>query len=91
MELIERRDTATLMAVISANPNPFTFVYTDSGELMVQFLLENPFFEHQTEKHWIKFVNSVDGAYTHSIESSWGALKRFKWRKSYSKEQCLHL
>jgi ISXO2-like transposase domain len=73
-EVVERRDAATLMEVISRHVAPGSIVHTDlwRGYTDISEVLD---VEHRTVNHSLHFVNPVDGTHTNTIEGTWNGMK----------------
>jgi ISXO2-like transposase domain len=73
-EVVDRRDTQTLMNVISRHVAEGSIVHTDMwrGYAQLEDLLN---VEHRTVNHSEHFVNPEDGTHTNSIEGTWNGIK----------------
>ena len=69
-----RRDAATLTALIKKHVEPGTVIMSDCWRGYTR--LEDEGYEHLTVNHSQHFIDPVSGANTQRIESSWRALKR---------------
>jgi hypothetical protein len=73
-EVVDRRDTQTLIDVISRHMAEGSIVYTDMwrGYAQLEDLLN---IQHRTVNHSQHVVNSEDGTHTNSIEGTWKGIK----------------
>jgi len=71
MEIVDRRDAATLLPIIEAHVLPGTIVHSDQWAAYNQVASLNPVAQHSTVNHSIEFVNSSTGVHTQNIESYW--------------------
>ena len=73
-EAVEKKDTDTLMEVISRHVACGSIVHTDLWKAYSQ--LENQFnVQHRTVNHSKHFVNPMDGTHTNTIEGIWNGIK----------------
>ena len=82
MEMVPRRDAATLLPIIQRHVRPGTTIWSDewAAYRRVQQL---PFVStHATVNHSLEFVNPVTGVHTQHVESYWNQVKtKFKRMK----------
>ena len=82
-EVVERRDAATLVEVISRHVAPGSIVNTDLWRGYTE-LSETLDVEHRTVNHSQHFVNPDDGTHTNTIEGTWNGIKM----KVASRKRC---
>ena len=82
MEMVPRRDAATLLPIIQHHVRPGTIIWSDewAAYRRVQQL---PFVSiHATVNHSLEFVNPVTRVHTQHVESYWNQVKtKFKRMK----------
>jgi transposase-like protein len=79
IELVDRRDAATLLPVIQRNILPGTVIWSD--EWAAYNRLPAAGYPHQTVNHSVRYVDPITGCHTNDIESRWNACKaKFKAR-----------
>jgi transposase-like protein len=73
-EVVEQRDAATLLDVISRHVAAGSIVHTDlwRGYAQLEAQLD---FQHRTVNHSQHFVNPDDGTHTNTIEGTWNGIK----------------
>jgi len=69
-----KRDKDTLLSLIKKNIKPGTEIHTDCWKGYIG--LEAEGYIHKTVNHSEQFVDSVIGAHTQNIESSWRSMRR---------------
>ena len=74
MELVDARDAATLLPIISAHVNPGTIIWSDSWASYNNVNSLPSVHSHDTVNHSIEFVSS-SGVHTNHIESYWNRVK----------------
>ena len=70
--LVEKRDLATLTAVIRRYVAPGAVIYTDEWW---GYRKMSDFFDHRTVNHFLGFVNTENSVHTNTIEGNWFFLK----------------
>ena len=80
-----RRDAATLTALIKKHVEPETVIMSDCWRGYTR--LDDEGYEHLTVNHSQHFIDPVSGANTQRIESSWRALKRRLSRGGIRKDE----
>ena len=76
MELVQRRDAATLLPIIQAHASNGTIIHTDQWSAYSQVSSLPNVGGHQTVNHSITFVDPATGTHTQNIESYWSREKR---------------
>jgi ISXO2-like transposase domain len=74
-EVVERRDSETIVDVLSRHLLPGTILHSDCWKGYIGIDLELDII-HKTVNHSIEFVDSESGVHTNTIEGKWAALKR---------------
>ena len=74
MELVDRRETATLLPIIMDHVLPGTTIH--SYEWRAYSSLSRHGFSHSTVNHSLNFVDPVTGTHTQHVESYWSRAKR---------------
>ena len=81
LQLVRRRNAATLLGIIQRQVQPGSIVYTDQWAAYHQ-MQRRLGLHHRTVNHSLHFVDPVTGAHTHYAESNWCAAKeKFKKMK----------
>lgn len=75
LEIVERRDQATLLSAIIRNVQVGSIIHSDSFRSYQTETLESNGYTHFKVNHRREFV-AEDGTHTQKIESQWRALKR---------------
>ena len=75
MEIVERRDAATLIPIIEQHVAPGSIIHSDQWRAYAQ-LQNDPRFTYRSVNHSENFVDPVTGVHTQTIESYWGRKKR---------------
>jgi len=73
-EVVQKRDTKTLMEVISRHVASGSIVHTDLWKAYSQ-LEDQLNVQHRTVNHSKHFVNPVDDVHTNTIEGTWNGMK----------------
>ena len=73
-EVVEHRDAATLIEVISRHSAPGSIVHTDLWR-GYNDLTDTLDIEHRTVNHSQHFDNPLDGTHTNTIEGTWNGNK----------------
>ena len=82
MELVQRRDAATLLPIIHRHVRPGTIVWSNKWAAYRRVQTLPPVSQHSTVNHSIEFVNPVTGVHTQHVESYWNWVKtKFKKMK----------
>ena len=74
MELVPRRDAATLLPIIRQHVHPGSTIHSDEWRAYSS-LQYDPHYHHYTVNHSLNFVNPVTGVHTQHVESYWGRAK----------------
>ena len=75
MEVVQRRDAATLLPIIQAHTRPETIIHSDEWAAYNHVQSLPTVAAHQTVNHSLEFVNSTTGAHTQNVESYWNRSK----------------
>ena len=76
MEIVQRRDAATLLPIIQAHvAPPGTIIHSDEWQAYRGVAALPSVAAHHTVNHSVTFVNSVNGAHTQHVESYWNRTK----------------
>lgn len=82
MELVSRRDAATLLPIIQAHVAPNTVIHSDEWAAYNQVQSLPNVTAHGTVNHSVTFVDPSTGVHTQNIESYWNRVKgKFKRMK----------
>ena len=73
MELVDRRDAATLLPIIQNHVLPGSTIHSD--EWRAYSSLSSQGFTHRTANHSLNFVDPVTGTHTQHVESYWCCAK----------------
>ena len=81
LQLVRRRNAATLLGIIRRQVQPGSNVYTDQWAAYRQMQRQLGL-NHRTVNHSLHFVDPVTGVHTQHAESNWSAAKeKFKKMK----------
>lgn len=75
MEVVSRRDAATLLPIIQAHVAPGTVVHSDQWAAYNRVANLPNVASHSTVNHSVTFVDPVSGTHTQNIESYWNRVK----------------
>ena len=88
MEIVHRRDAATLLPIINDHVAPGTSVWSDQWAAYNQVSSLSNVSTHSTVNHSIEFVNVATGVHTQNIESYWNRVKiKIKRMRGCHREQ----
>ena len=76
MEIVQRRDAATLLPIIQAHSAPGTIIHSDEWAAYRRVSSLPTVASHSTVNHSLHFVDPATGTHTQNIESYWGRVKR---------------
>ena len=76
MEIVDRRDAATLIPIIERHVAPGSIIYSDQWRAYAQ-LANNQNYTYASVNHSEYFVDPETGVHTQAIESYWGRKKRY--------------
>lgn len=86
MEIVARRDAATLLPIINSHVAPGTEVWSDEWRAYSRVTSLPSVSAHETVNHSVNFVDLVTGVHTNHIESYWQRVKhKFKRMKGVQK------
>ena len=71
MEVVQRRDAATLLPIIQAHTAPGSVIHSDMWRAYGRVQQLPPVAAHHTVNHSRKFVDPATGVHTQNIESYW--------------------
>ena len=74
LQLVRRRNTATLLPIIWQKVSPGTIVHTDQWAAY-NGIQRDLGLNHQTVNHSVNFVDATSGVHTQHAESNWSAAK----------------
>ena len=87
MEIVARRDAATLLPIIDNHLHPGTEVWSDEWRAYSNVGNLTNVSVHSTVNHSVNYVDPVTGVHTNHIESYWNRVKtKFKKMKGCSKD-----
>ena len=75
MQLVDRRDAATLLPIINDHVAPGTIVHSDQWRAYNQVAALPNVGHHATVNHSVTFVDPGTGVHTQNIESYWNRAK----------------
>ena len=82
MEIVQRRDAATLLPIIQAHTAPGSIVHSDDWAAYRSVHQLGNVATHNVVNHSLHFVDPVTGVHTQNVESSWNRVKtKFKRMK----------
>ena len=76
MQIVPRRDSATLFPIVQNHIHPGTIIHTDQGSMYNRLSTVPGVAAHRTVNHSVEFVNSATGVHTQNIESLWSRAKK---------------
>ena len=93
MELVQRRDAATLLPIIQQHTLPGTTIWSDDWAAYRRVASLPGVSSHEVVNHSLNFIDSITGVQTQAVESYWNRVKRkFKKMMGVSADQlALHL
>ncbi len=71
MQVVDCRDTQTLLPIIQAHTLPGSVIHSDQWAAY-SHINQLPGLSHHTVNHSRNFVDPVSGVHTQAIESYWG-------------------
>ena len=75
MQIVPRRDSATLFPIAQSHIYPGTIIHTDQGSMYNRLSTVPGVASHGTVNHSVEFVDSTTGVHTQNIESLWCRVK----------------
>ena len=75
MEIVQRRNAATLLPIIQAHVHPGTTVYSDEWAAYNSVQSLPSVATHETVNYSLHFVDPVTGVHTQNVESYWNRVK----------------
>ena len=75
MEVVQRRDAATLLPIIQAHTAPGSVIHSDMWRAYGRVQQLPPVAAHHTVNHSRNFVHPATGVHTQNIESYWNRVK----------------
>ena len=75
MEVVPRRDAATLLPIIQQHLHPGSVVHSDEWAAYNQVQHLPNVSQHSAVNHSISFTNPINGTHTQNIESYWNRVK----------------
>ena len=76
MEVVSRRDAATLLPIIQAHVRPGTVIHSDQWRAYTRVAALPPVAGHSVVNHSLHFVDPSTGTHTQNIKSYWERVKR---------------
>ena len=76
MQIVPRRDSATLFPIVQSHIHPGTIIHTDQGSMYNRLSTVPGVASHGTVNHSVEFVDSTTGVHTQNIESLWCRVKK---------------
>ena len=88
MEIVDRRDAATLLPIIRDHVQSGSIIHSDRWASYSRVSSIPGVAAHHTVNHSIEFVNSTTGVHTQNVESYWNRAKtKFKRMKGVHHHQ----
>ena len=88
MEIVNKRDAATLLPIIQAHVAPGTTIHSDEWAAYRRISALPGIAGHSTVNHSLNFIDPVTGTHTQNIESYWNRAKgKLKQMKGYHAHQ----
>ena len=75
MEIVQRRDAATLLPIIQAHTAPGSIVHSDDWAAYRRVHQLGNVATHNVVNHSLHFVDPVTGVHTQNVESYWNRVK----------------
>ena len=75
MEVVRRRDVATLLPVIAAHTSPGTVIHSDEWAAYRRVQTLPTVSSHGVVNHSLHFVEPTTGVHTQNVESYWARVK----------------
>ena len=75
MQIVARRDAATLLPIIQQHVGPGTIIHSDQWRAYSRVASLPNVASHATVNHSVEFVDSTTGVHTENVESYWNRVK----------------